>query len=95
MNKFEEKIIEKENERLSKMKERIVDLTYFTSEETAKKYPNEVEILNNWMGHIRGVYGKYGNFEYTFKSTGGLGWDIWVYNDLAKTEICLTKDVDY
>ena len=47
------------------------------------------------MGHIKGVYGKYGNFEYTFKSTGGLGWDIWVYNDLAKTEICLTKDVDY
>jgi hypothetical protein len=113
MNKFEEKIIEKENERLSKIKERIVDLSYFTSEETTKKYqekkevdnkfvpmtftihPNEVEILNNWMGHIRGVYGKYGNFEYTFKSTGGLGWDIWVYNDLAKTEICLTKDVDY
>jgi hypothetical protein len=113
MSKFEKKIIEKENERLSKMKERIIDLSYFTSEETAKKYqekkevddnfvpmtfkinPKEVEKLNKWMGNIIGVYGKYGNFEYTFKSTGGLGWDIWVYSDLAKTEICLTEDADY
>jgi hypothetical protein len=47
------------------------------------------------MGNIIGVYGKYGNFEHTFKPTGGLGWDIWVYSDLAKTEICLTEDVDY
>lgn len=113
MSKFEERIIEKENERLSKMKERIIDLSYFASEEVAKKYqektevdtkfvpmtftiqPNEVEKLNKWMGNIKGVYGKYGNFEYTFKSTGGLGWDIWVYSELAKTEICLTEDVDY
>lgn len=113
MSKFEERIIEKENERLSKAKERVVDLSYFASEETAKKYqektevsetlkpmtftiqPNEVEVLNNWMGHIKGVYGKYGNFEYTFKSTGGLGWDIWVYSELAETEICLTENIDY
>jgi hypothetical protein len=113
MSKFEEKIIEKENERLSKMKERVVDLSYFTSEEIVKKHqenkevdnkynpmtftiqPNEVEIFNNWMGHIKGVYGKYGNFEFTFKSTGGLGWDIWVYSDLAETEICLTENIDY
>jgi hypothetical protein len=47
------------------------------------------------MGSIYGVYGMYGNFEYKFKSTGGLGYDIWVYSDLAKTEINLTKDVDY
>jgi hypothetical protein len=113
MSKFEERIIEKENERISKMKERVVDLSYFTSEEVAKKYqektefsetlkpmtftiqPNEVEVLNNWMGHIKGVYGKYGNFEYKFKSTGGLGWDIWVYSELAETEICLTENIDY
>jgi len=42
-----------------------------------------------------GVYGKYGNFEYTFKSTGGFGYDIWVYSDLANTEICLTENFDY
>jgi hypothetical protein len=113
MSKFEERIVEKENERLSKMKERVMDLSYFTSEESAKKYqektetdekfkpmtftihPNEVEKLDNWKKHIKGVYGMYGNFEYTFKSTGGLGWDIWVYSELAKTEICLTEDVDY
>ena len=58
-------------------------------------HPNESKILNEWMGNIYGVYGMYGNFEYKFKSTGGLGYDIWVYSDLAKTEICLTKDVDY
>ena len=55
----------------------------------------ENKILNEWMGHIHGVYGMYGNFEYKFKGTGGLGYEIWVYSDLAKTEICLTKDVDY
>ena len=114
MSKFEEKIIEKENERLSKMKERVIDFSYFTSEETAEKQeekktegdkkfipmtftirPNEVEKFDNWKRHIKGVYGMYGNFEYTFKSTGGLGWDIWVYSDLAETEICLTDNIDY
>jgi hypothetical protein len=57
--------------------------------------PNEVKLFNEWMGHIYGIYGKYGNFEFKFKSTGGLGYDIWVYSDLAKTELNLTKDVDY
>jgi hypothetical protein len=114
MSKFEKKIIEKENERLSKTKEKVIDLSYFVDEKKLKKmkstpkddskefnpmtfkiYPKEVEKLNKWMGNIIGVYGKYGNFEYSFKPTGGLGWDIWVYSDLAKTEICLTEDVDY
>jgi hypothetical protein len=58
-------------------------------------HPKESKILNEWMGHIYGVYGMYGNFEYKFKSTGGLGYEIWVYSDLAETEINLTKDVDY
>jgi len=108
MSKFEERIIEKENERLLKMKERIVNQSNSTMEETDNKFvpmeetnnkfvpmtftiqPDGVEKLNFWMGHIKGVYGEYGNFEYTFKSTGGLGWDIWVYSELAETEICLT-----
>ena len=58
-------------------------------------HPEESKVLNEWMGHIYGVYGMYGNFEYKFKGTGGLGYEIWVYSDLAKTEICLTEDVDY
>ena len=58
-------------------------------------HPKESKVLNEWMGHIYGVYGMYGNFEYKFKGTGGLGYEIWVYSDLAKTEICLTEDVDY
>jgi len=58
-------------------------------------HPKENKKLNEWMGNIYGVYGMYGNFEYKFKGTGGLGYEIWVYSDLAKTEICLTEDVDY
>jgi hypothetical protein len=58
-------------------------------------HPKENKILNEWMGHIYGIYGMYGNFEYKFKTTGGLGYDIWVYSDLAKTELHLTKDFDY
>ena len=57
--------------------------------------PEETKILNEWMGNIYGVYGMYGDFEYKFKSTGGLGYEIWVYSDLAKIEINLTKDFDY
>jgi hypothetical protein len=57
--------------------------------------PNESKILNEWMSNIYGVYGMYGNFEYKFKSTGGLGYEICVYSDLAKIEINLTKDFDY
>ncbi len=35
------------------------------------------------------------NITTSFTFSGGLGYEIWVYSDLAKTEICLTEDVDY
>jgi hypothetical protein len=103
--------METEIERLNKMRERIIEKAEKIKPDfkppkqdlgddgykpmTFTIYPNESKILNEWMGHIYGVYGMYGNFEYKFKSTGGLGYEIWVYSDLAETEINLTKDVDY
>ena len=101
LNKMREKIIEKAEKRKKKLptklkkesKQDLGDEGYRPM--TFTIYPNETKILNEWMGNIYGVYGMYGNFEYKFKSGGGLGYDIWVYSDLAKTEICLTKDVDY
>ncbi len=103
--------METESERLNKMRERIIEKAEKIKPDfkplkqdlgddgykpmTFTIQPKENKLLNEWMGHIYGVYGKYGNFEYKFKSTGGLGYEIWVYSDLAKTELCLTKDVDY
>jgi|TARA_R110000868_G_scaffold393417_2_gene664415 hypothetical protein len=101
LNKMKEKIIEKSEKRKKKLptklkkepKQDLGDEGYRPM--TFTIHPNEAKVLNEWMGNIYGVYGMYGNFEYKFKSGGGLGYDIWVYSDLAKTEICLTKDVDY
>jgi len=106
--------MEREIERLNKMRERIIDKGEKVRNnpkpiQEAKQdlgddgfkpmtftiHSKESKVLNEWMGHIYGVYGMYGNFEYKFKGTGGLGYEIWVYSDLAKTEICLTEDVDY
>ena len=102
--------MESEIERLNKMRERIIEKGEKVRNNPTPKqdlgddgyrpitftiHPKENKILNKWMGHIYGVYGMYGNFEYKFKGTGGLGYEIWVYSDLAKTEICLTEDVDY
>jgi len=102
--------MESEIERLNKMRERIIEKGEKVKNITTPKQdlgdegyrpmiftinPKENKKLNEWMGNIYGVYGMYGNFEYKFKGTGGLGYEIWVYSDLAKTEICLTEDFDY
>jgi hypothetical protein len=47
MSKFEERIIEKENERLSKMKEKVVDLSYFVNEETAKNIKKKQKLVKH------------------------------------------------
>lgn len=100
LNKMRERILSKSKENLIEVQEKISSHKNDLGDDSYKPmiftiHPNEVEKLNTWMGNIMGVYGKYGNFEYTFKSTGGLGYDIWVYSDLANTEICLTENFDY
>jgi len=84
-----------DKKKLKKMKSTPKDDSKEFNPMTFTIYPNETKILNEWMGNIYGVYGMYGNFEYKFKSSGGLGYEIWVYSDLADTEINLTKDFDY
>ena len=99
LNKMRERIIEKGE----KVRNNPTPRHELTKDSDYDKYGpmtftirrEENKKLNEWMGNIYGVYGMYGNFEYKFKSTGGLGYEIWVYSDLAKTEICLTEDFDY
>jgi hypothetical protein len=48
------------------------------------------EKLTEWQDAIGKVYGKKGNFEYTFKPNG-FGYSITVYSDLANFELDLTE----
>ena len=101
--------METEIERLNKMRERVLnkpkenptDYSELTKVEkttqpmTFTVQPDEVELFNQWKENIKGVYGKYGDFEFRFKPTGGFGYEVWVYSDLAKAELCLTTDFNY
>ena len=96
--------METEIERLNKMRERILNkskenptdyselpkVEKTTQPMTFIVQPDEVELLNHWKENIKGVYGKYGDFEYRFKSTGGFGYEVWVYSELAKITLDLT-----
>ena len=53
---------------------------------------NQVKKLEKWQSHIKAIYGSYGNYEYTFSSSG-IGQIVVVYSELADTELDLT-DVD-
>lgn len=53
---------------------------------------NQVKKLEEWQSHIKAIYGSYGNYEYTFSSSG-IGQNVVVYSELADTELDLT-DVD-
>jgi hypothetical protein len=48
------------------------------------------EKLTEWQEAIGKVYGKKGNFEFTFKPNG-IGYSVVVYSDLADFEIDLTE----
>ena len=45
---------------------------------------NQVKKLEEWQGHIKAIYGSYGNYEYTFSSSG-IGQNVVVYSELADT----------
>lgn len=46
--------------------------------------------LTEWQEAIEKVYGKKGNFQYTFKPNG-IGYSISVYSELADFELDLTE----
>lgn len=52
----------------------------------------QVKKLEEWQSHIKAIYGSYGNYEYTFSSSG-IGQIVVVYSELADTKLDLT-DVD-
>jgi|LakMenEpi03Aug12_release.lakeMendotaPanAssembly.Ray.scaffolds.fasta_scaffold626337_2 hypothetical protein len=51
--------------------------------------PDQVKKLKKWQGHIKAVYGEYGDYEYRFTSSG-IGPIVIVYSELAKVELDLT-----
>jgi hypothetical protein len=50
------------------------------------------KMYDTWIGHIKAIYGEYGQFTWKITHTG-IGICISVYSDLTKTELELT-DVD-
>lgn len=58
-----------------------------------KKSKTTVKKLEEWQGHIKAIYGEYGQYKYIFESGGGLGfYDVKVYSYLANTSLDLTDD---
>lgn len=53
---------------------------------------DQVKKLEEWQEHIKAIYGKYGDYEYRFSSSG-IGQIVEVYSGLADVTLDLT-DVD-
>ena len=53
---------------------------------------DQVKKLEEWQEHIKAIFGRYGDYEYTFSSKG-IGQIVSVYSLLADVELDLT-DVD-
>jgi hypothetical protein len=47
--------------------------------------------LDEWKGHIKAVFGEYGNYEYIFNASSGIGIKVSVYSELADRELDLTE----
>ena len=47
--------------------------------------------LKKWQESIKTIYGEYGNFEYRFRPNG-IGDTVYVWSDLAQTQIDLTDE---
>jgi hypothetical protein len=50
----------------------------------------ESKMLKEWQGHIKAIYGSYGDYIYSFESGGGIGTIKKVYSKLANAELDLT-----
>lgn len=61
-----------------------------TNEKTFTLSKKQVHELEEWQGHIKAIYGEYGDYKYIFESGSGIGTGIKVYSNLANTSIDLT-----
>ena len=61
-----------------------------TKEKTFTISKDQVKKLEEWQGHIKAIYGEYGDYDYVFNSGGGIGVDITVFSSLANTTLNLT-----
>ena len=50
---------------------------------------DQVVKLEEWQGHIKAIYGEYGNYEFTFRPNG-IGNVAKVYSNLANITLDLT-----
>ena len=50
--------------------------------------------LEEWQNAIQKVYGKKGNYEFTFKPNG-IGYSVIVYSKLANFELDLTEPENF
>jgi hypothetical protein len=61
-----------------------------SKEKTFTISKDQVKKLEEWQGHIKAIYGEYGDYDYVFNSGGGIGVDITVFSTLANTTLNLT-----
>mgnify|MGYP003649645713 CR=1 FL=1 len=61
-----------------------------SKEKTFTISKDQVKKLEEWQGHIKAIYGEYGDYDYVFNSGGGIGVGITVFSDLANTTLNLT-----
>jgi len=93
MKTLSEKIIEK-SEKMKNKKVKSVPKPDFKKSKTMTFVLDEDQVkkLEEWQGHIKAVFGNFGDYEYRF-SSNGIGQIVTVYSELANVELDLT-DID-
>jgi hypothetical protein len=93
MKTLSEKIIEKSKKvKKEKVKPEPKSETKKSKTMTFTLDEDQVKKLEDWQGHIKAVFGNYGDYEYRF-SSNGIGQIVTVYSELANVELDLT-DID-
>ena len=93
MKTLSEKIIEK-SEKMKNKKVKSEPKPDFKKSKTMTFALDEDQVkkLEDWQGHIKAVFGNFGDYEYRF-SSNGIGQIVTVYSELANVELDLT-DID-
>ena len=58
-----------------------------SKEKTFTISKDQVKKLEEWQGHIKAIYGEYGDYDYVFNSGGGIGVGITVFSSLTKQHL--------